>query len=121
MKLPAVVRLLYSFKTIKKKVSFTRGNILARDKWTCQYCLGRFSDSELTLDHVVARARGGKTCWENIVACCVPCNSKKGNRTPQEAGMQIRKMPTCPVWLSLFQALLCKKQIPEKWKEFCYF
>ena len=89
-KLPSVIRLL-RFVKIKRRfdyVPFSRANIYARDNHTCQYCNGVHPTSELTFDHVVPVAQGGRKDWENIVTCCVSCNRKKGGRTPAEAGMR---------------------------------
>jgi len=121
MKMPAVVRLLKAFRRPRKRVKFNRQNILARDRWRCSYCGKKFSAKELTYDHVVPKSRGGKTCWENIVTCCIPCNSKKGDKTPQEANMRIRKRPTRPDWVPIFTTSLSTKSIPEPWKQFCFW
>jgi len=62
-------------------VNFTRNNVFIRDMYTCQYCLDPFKPSELTLDHVIPKSRGGKTGWDNIVSACKKCNHAKGNRS----------------------------------------
>ncbi len=62
-----------------------------RDRYTCQYCHKSLPSGELTLDHVVPRSRAGETTWENLVACCHPCNNRKGSRTPEEAGMKLAR------------------------------
>ena len=90
-KLPSVIRLLRYIK-IKRRfdyVPFSRANIYARDDHRCQYCGEAFPTSELTFDHVVPVAQGGRKDWENIVTCCVTCNRRKGGRTPAEAGMHL--------------------------------
>jgi len=120
LKMPAVVRLLNIFKRPRKRVKFNKMNVLARDGWKCQYCNQKFPTSELTYDHVIPRARGGKTNWENIVMCCPKCNSKKKDRLPHEAGLKLRKLPTKPDWVPIFSVTLSRKQIPEVWKDFCY-
>ena len=97
-KLPSVIRLLRYIK-IKRRfdyVPFSRANIYARDDHQCQYCGDGFPTSELTFDHVVPVAQGGRKDWENIVTCCVTCNRRKGGRTPAEAGMHLRKLPKRP-------------------------
>src|SRR6267143_1939061 len=97
-KLPSVIRLLRYIK-IKRRfdyVPFSRANIYARDNHACQYCGDDFPPSELTFDHVVPVAQGGRKDWENIVTCCVTCNRKKGGRTPAEAGMHLMRMPKRP-------------------------
>lgn len=120
-KLPSVIRLFKSFNRPRKRVNFNKQNILARDRWHCQYCGIKLSPKELTYDHVIPRSQGGKTCWENIVACCIPCNIQKGNKTPQQANMHIRKKPIRPDWVPIFAiTALSSQAIPSDWKEFCY-
>lgn len=70
-------------------------NIFLRDNYTCQYCSCE-DPSVLTLDHVIPQSRGGKNTWENLVCACRPCNFKKGNRTPEEADMPLKRRPTEP-------------------------
>jgi 5-methylcytosine-specific restriction endonuclease McrA len=62
-------------------------------RYTCQYCHKTLNSGELTLDHVIPRSRAGETTWENLVACCHPCNNRKGNRTPEEANMRLARAP----------------------------
>ena len=90
-RLPSVIRLLryVRIRTRFDYVPFSRANIYARDDHTCQYCGERTPTSDLTFDHVVPVAQGGRKDWENIVACCVTCNRKKGGRTPAQAGMRL--------------------------------
>ncbi len=66
---------------------------MVRDSHTCQYCHSTLPPSKLTLDHVVPRSRGGRSTWENLVACCHPCNNKKGDRMPDEARMTLMRPP----------------------------
>ncbi len=91
--LPSVIRLLEYRRIPRQTRSLSRKNILVRDHYTCQYCGRTLGAGDLTMDHVVPRSRGGTSCWENLVACCIPCNNKKGNRTPEEAGMRLRRPP----------------------------
>ncbi len=91
--LPSVIRLLEYRRIPRQTRSLSRKNILLRDRYTCQYCARTSSAGELTLDHVVPRSRGGGSTWENLVACCIECNNKKGNRTPDEAGMKLARAP----------------------------
>ena len=87
--LPSVIRLLvYRHVPVRLQVT-TRRNILMRDAYRCQYCGLKFHGSELTLDHVIPRAQGGKNSWENLVACCRKDNHRKADRTPEEAGMPL--------------------------------
>lgn len=90
----------------KGRVRFSRLNIYARDHDTCQYCGRTLPRSELNLDHVNPRCDGGKTTWENVVCSCVPCNLKKGGRTPERAGMKLLRRPFRPRWTPLFRGAI---------------
>ena len=93
-----------------------RKNVVWRDKNVCQYCGGRFSFTDLTMDHVIPKSRGGDKSWTNIVACCKRCNNKKGNRTPEEAKMPLIKKPAIPKWN--IHVLLRDKKIPQEWEDY---
>jgi len=88
----------------KGRVRFSRLNIYARDSDTCQYCGRKLARSELNLDHIIPRSQGGKTSWENVVCSCVPCNLKKGGRTPDQANMRLLKKPLRPRWTPFFRS-----------------
>ena len=96
IQVPRVIRLLRYDRIPRSVVKFNRRNILLRDENRCQYCATRFSSHNLSLDHVTPRSRGGRTTWENVVCACLKCNVRKGGRTPQEAGMKLRRRPTKP-------------------------
>jgi 5-methylcytosine-specific restriction endonuclease McrA len=85
--LPTVIRLRNYVKIPYKEISLSRRNVLHRDSYTCQYCFERRHD--LTIDHIVPRSRGGMDSWDNVVAACLRCNVKKGDRTPKEANMPL--------------------------------
>lgn len=93
LKLPSVIRLIDYRRIPQQARALSRKNILMRDKYTCQYCHKCPPAVELTLDHVIPRSRHGESTWENLVACCHSCNNKKGNRTPEEAGMKLARAP----------------------------
>lgn len=93
---PRVIRLVAYDKVPRRDVRFSRRNVLARDEHRCQYCGRRFSLSQLSLDHVVPRSRGGRSTWTNVVAACTPCNTRKGGRLPAEASMNLRRLPQPP-------------------------
>ena len=93
---PKIIRLLFYDRLPRREVKFTRRNIYARDRSRCQYCGKRFPTSELTLDHIVPKSRGGGTSWTNIVCSCVNCNVHKGGRVPAEAGMKLVTPPVKP-------------------------
>jgi len=100
-----------------KEVKFTRHNIFERDRNTCQYCAKHFDRRELNLDHIIPRDRGGATTWENIVCACIPCNTRKANRTPTEAGMHLIKKPKRPKWRP-FVNVTIGAVAHDSWKHF---
>ena len=93
---PRIIRLLGYDRLPRQRVKFNRRNLFARDGNRCQYCGRRFAASDLSLDHVVPRSRGGPATWNNIVCACLKCNVKKGGRTPQEANMHLIRPPVEP-------------------------
>lgn len=93
---PKIIRLLFYDRLPASKVKFNRRNIFARDHNRCQYCGRRFPTSELSLDHVVPRSRGGESSWENMVCACTDCNARKGGRLPREASMKLVRPPVRP-------------------------
>ena len=121
IKIPAVVRLLRAFRRNPKPVKFSRINIYARDGYRCQYCGDKCSAAQLTYDHVVPRARGGRTTWENIVSCCYPCNRDKGNRTPAEAKLTLRAVPTRPTWVNAIAIRISTRSVPDAWRDYLYW
>ena len=106
MRMPAVVRLKRGVGSVKRGVKFSKVNVLTRDGFKCQYCGFKGTIDELNYDHVIPRAQGGKTVWENIVACCYSCNSKKANRTPAQAGMSLRSRPHRPKTLPMVAPII---------------
>jgi hypothetical protein len=91
--LPSVIR-LRTYKRIPIRMQIvTRKNLYLRDAHTCQYCGHLFNTLELTLDHIIPRSKGGSNSWDNLVAACAPCNRKKDDRTPEEAGMMLLHRP----------------------------
>jgi 5-methylcytosine-specific restriction endonuclease McrA len=115
-KLPSVIRQLKKFRR-KGKIQFSRLNIYMRDGWTCQYCKERKATKDLTFDHVLPRAQGGKTSWTNIVTACRPCNSYKEDKTPEQAGMKLMKKPEEPKWLPA-QMVIKMKVLPKAWETY---
>lgn len=116
--IPAVIQLKTAVPTMKKGVKFSPMNIHTRDGFRCQYCGERKLLKELNLDHVVPRKQGGKTCWENIVTSCIPCNSRKGCRTPEQAGMRLLRKPARPHSLPLHAVYVDSNRIPEIWTSY---
>ena len=123
IKLPSVIRLLRYIK-IKRRfdyVPFSRANIYARDDHTCQYCGEAFATGDLTFDHVVPVAQGGRKDWENIVTCCVTCNRRKGGRTPAEAGMHLLRTPKRPESAPAIRITIAFRNAPESWRDYLYW
>jgi 5-methylcytosine-specific restriction endonuclease McrA len=98
MRVPRVILLVAYDRVPKRHVRFSRFNIYARDQNTCQYCGAKFRRSDLNLDHVIPRSQGGTSTWENVVCSCLACNRQKGGRSPDEAGMTLRRRPFRPNW-----------------------
>ena len=130
MKLPSVIRLLRRIRVRRKLdyVPFSRANIYARDNHRCQYCGGVFPTSELTFDHVVPVAQGGRKDWENIVTCCVTCNRKKGGRTPAQAHLHLIRQPKRPDKMSAIRGhnpflsiTFGLRNAPESWRDYVYW
>ncbi|MBM3901755.1 MAG: HNH endonuclease [Verrucomicrobia bacterium] len=117
MRIPRVILLQVFDRLPKKEVKFTRHNIFERDGNTCQYCGRIFDRRDLNLDHVVPRDRGGPTQWDNIVCSCIPCNTRKANRTPAEAGMRLIRKPKRPKWRPFVQVNF-GAPIHESWRHF---
>ena len=123
IRLPSVIRLLRYIK-IKRRfdyVPFSRANIYARDDYQCQYCGDSFTTNDLTFDHVVPVAKGGRKDWENIVTCCVTCNRRKGGRTPGEAGMRLLRMPKRPESAPFIRITIGFRNAPESWRDYLYW
>lgn len=109
---PLIIRLLRYINYHKKKdLKMSRLKIYQRDGYKCVYC---GTHKKLTIDHVMPKSRGGLNTWENMVTCCFDCNSKKGNKTPQEAGMKMSVKPYKP---SVFSELVVGKA-SKIWEEF---
>ena len=121
IKMPAVVRLLRMFRRPKQPVKFSRVNIYARDKYTCQYCHQVRPIGELTYDHVVPRRLGGRTEWGNIVTACQDCNIRKGARTPEQAGMRLAVRPVRPEWVPAVSITVSLRSVPDAWRDYLYW
>lgn len=112
---PSIVRLKDYVRVPYRRIMLTRRNILRRDNNRCQYCGSR---DRLTLDHVQPKSRGGPDTWENLVAACVPCNNRKGNHTPEEAGMNLVRRPFRPSHVMYLRDFL--GGLEDKWKPYLY-
>ena len=118
---PCVVRMKYNVRIPIRLLVTTRDNIYARDKFTCQYCGKKFPVRLLTLDHIMPRSRGGSNRWDNLVAACNPCNNRKDNKTPAEAGMHLLHHPK-PLTSHSGRHLLRLQglQEDERWRKYIY-
>lgn len=121
--IPEVVQLTRYDRLPRQEVKFSRRNIYEHYNFTCCYCGKRFPKPsrdrkpELNLDHVVPRSRGGPMNWENIVLSCVPCNTRKDNRTPEEAGMKLLVKPSRPKWKGIKTLRMqAASPIPVSWQ-----
>ena len=119
MRLPSVIA-LKEYIPAARRPAFTRFNVFLRDRFACQYCGADRPAPDLTFDHVIPRSRGGRTTWENVVICCVPCNQKKGNRTPAQARMALRSVPVKPKKLpeTVQLTFIQDKGLPVSWRKF---
>jgi 5-methylcytosine-specific restriction endonuclease McrA len=113
---PTIVRLMIYIRVPYKKIVLSRKNILRRDGYRCQYCSR--GDVTLTIDHIVPKSKGGDDTWENLVAACVNCNNKKGDRTPEESKMTLYKKPTKPSHITFMKHFVGK--IDDEWKPYLY-
>lgn len=101
------------------RIVLNRHSVYRRDGNTCQYCGGIFSESDLSLDHVVPRCQGGRLSWVNTVCSCKKCNVAKAGRTPKQAGMSLIRKPAQPiVWSPLYSKRTRLRGIPESWSRF---
>ena len=117
IRIPRIIVLLFFDRFPRKEVKFTRSNLFERDKNTCQYCGQKLDRRELNIDHVVPRQRGGHTTWTNVVCSCIPCNSRKGSRTPEEAGMHLIHKPRKPRWRP-FLEIQFTQPADHSWRHF---
>lgn len=110
--LPSVIQMLYFIKRGRQSVALSKKNVLLRDKHQCMYC-GVVGEQKLTVDHVFPKSRGGPSTFENLVCACVPCNTRKRDRTPEEAGMKLRRKPYRPRYIAW--AVFKRHTAPEEW------
>jgi 5-methylcytosine-specific restriction endonuclease McrA len=113
---PSVVRLSLFVHIPFKRIILSRKNILRRDNHRCQYC-GR-TDPMLTVDHIHPRSRGGTDSWDNLVCACVGCNNRKGDRTPEEAGMPLLRKPIKPNHVTFIRHFV--GNVTDKWKPYLF-
>ena len=116
MPFPTIVRLRVYIRVPYKKIVLSRKNIMRRDNHRCQYC--KRTDLALTIDHIIPKSKGGDDSWENLIAACVKCNNKKGDRTPDEANMPLLKKPSKPSHITFMKHFIGR--IDDEWKPYLY-
>ncbi len=121
IRIPSVIRLLEYRRIPRQTRALSRKNILLRDRNTCQYCGTVLPSSELTLDHVVPRSRGGLSTWENLVACCHVCNRKKGNQLPVEANMKLLREPRAFSLHTSRHIMRLMGHSDSKWRKYLFY
>jgi 5-methylcytosine-specific restriction endonuclease McrA len=120
-RVPSVIR-LREFRRIPYQTrALSRKNILLRDRHTCQFCGRVLPAFELTLDHVIPRSRGGHTDWDNLVACCHPCNNRKGDRLPEEAGLKLLRPPHPFTLHTSRQLMRMMGRSDERWRKYLFY
>ena len=112
---PSIVRLKMFVRVPYRRIMLSRKNILRRDGFQCQYCGRR---DKLTVDHVLPKSRGGRDTWLNLVAACTSCNNRKGNRTPEEARMTLRRKPFRPSHVMFIRDYV--GSVDETWKPYLF-
>ena len=114
---PSVVRLWRYIQAPRQKVVLSKRNILKRDNHQCQYCGSK--SGKLTIDHIVPRTSGGKSTWENLVCACVTCNCKKGEDSPDQAGLMLRVKPKQPNKVTFIRNFIGAED--QRWKPYLFF
>jgi 5-methylcytosine-specific restriction endonuclease McrA len=115
MDYPSVIRLSSYIHIPFKKVILSRKNILRRDGHQCQYCGVR---TGLTVDHIIPKSRGGEDSWENLTTACLRCNNRKGDRTPEEANLKVKRKPVRPNHVVFLRQYLGK--IDKDWEPYLF-
>jgi 5-methylcytosine-specific restriction endonuclease McrA len=115
IKVPSVVKLKTYVSYNSLEVVLNRKNLLLRDNSCCQYC---GSKSNLTVDHIIPKLKGGSDTWENLIVACSPCNAKKGSRTLKEANMKLMKQPKKTNRFMYFNQFVKNKNVG--WKDYLF-
>lgn len=131
MSCPAVIRLkifIRPKKNLKFFEPFTRRNVYKRDNGKCQYCGHELSLAKMTFDHIIPKSQGGLTNWRNIVCSCLKCNTKKNDRTPEQAGMKLIQRPYAPIIADSYEEGILNRLKDsasilnnEKWRSWIYW
>lgn len=117
--IPEVIALRMYDRIPVSEIKFTRRNIYEHYNYRCCYCGEKFHSNDLNLEHIVPKSRGGLSAWNNVVTSCIPCNMRKGDLLPEEAGMKLLIKPTRPRWKGA-QSLVLHSSIRMKasWQKF---
>ena len=118
MRVPEIIVLSDFNKVNNTSVRLTRRNLLIRDHNTCQYTGKQLPSSELNMDHIIPRASGGKTTWENVVMADWRINSQKGSKSLKDSGLQLIANPVKPRWNPLYSKHVRSNNVKESWKKF---
>jgi len=113
---PSVVRLGFYIHVPHKRINLTRKNIIKRDGHRCQYC-GE-NHAPMTVDHIIPKIYGGKDTWENLVCACIICNNIKGDRTPEQAGLNLLRQPRRPTHITFIQQFVGISD--ERWRQYLF-
>lgn len=118
--LPSVLRLAHYVPVPKIRNKLNKSYVLLRDSFICQYCGKKLKESEITLDHIIPRSRGGRNNWQNLATACPECNSKKGDKLPEEAGFRLKKDPRRYQPFSMLYQLQYCVYLDERWKKYLF-
>lgn len=116
IRVPEVILLTRHDRLPERSVPFSRRNLYRRDGFRCQYCGRRQATSDLSIDHVLPRSRGGRTTWENCVLACIPCNVRKGSKVLGEVGMHLIRSPEKPPWSPCLSVTVGRRR--ASWERF---
>lgn len=118
---PSILRLKDAIRRNYFNANFSRSAVIKRDKSQCQYCGKKLSFSTITIDHVLPKAQGGTTIFANCVVACQLCNNKKADRTPEQAGMLLKKKPVHPAFTSVRHSVDQSEDWCDAWNDFLNF
>lgn len=113
--LPSVVRLGQYKRVPFRSIMLSRKNVLIRDGNRCQYC--GTTKGPMTVDHVIPKWLGGKDTWKNLICACTRCNNRKGDRTPEQAGMKPLRQPTRPSYIMFIQR---DRELADNWRPYLF-
>lgn len=118
LKYPSILKLKNYIRRKNIEISFSRAAVMKRDNYCCQYCGKKLLSNQITIDHVVPKALGGKTGFTNCVVCCKPCNIKKAAKTLTQAGMTLLKKPIYPSFSPIFDFVDNRDHWHSDWNGF---